>query len=81
MFMAFSMRFEALNEIENTEWRVGKAEDVVPKLLEELDPALQVAAETWTSRNSLNGSKDDRTLCAHMHLLYTIYLYIYICYI
>ena len=46
------MVFQALNEIENTEWLVGTAEDVVPKLLEELDPTLQVAAATWILKKS-----------------------------
>lgn len=44
----------ALNEIHNTEWTVGKAEDVLPKLLEEMDPSLQVSAVVDPPRPGLH---------------------------
>lgn len=44
----------ALNKIHNTEWMVGKAEDVLPKLLEEMDPSLQVSAVVDPPRPGLH---------------------------
>ncbi|CAJ1390902.1 unnamed protein product [Effrenium voratum] len=44
----------ALNKVDNTEWVVGRAEEVLPKLLQELDPELEVCAVVDPPRAGLH---------------------------
>lgn len=46
----------ALNKVENTEWIVGKAEDVLPQVLRGLDPSLEVCAVVDPPRPGLHFS-------------------------
>ncbi|CAK9021229.1 unnamed protein product [Durusdinium trenchii] len=46
----------ALNQIENTEWMVGKAEDILPKLLQELDPNMRTSAVVDPPRPGLHST-------------------------
>ncbi|CAE7228348.1 TRMT2A, partial [Symbiodinium necroappetens] len=46
----------ALNKVENTEWIVGKAEDVLPQVLQGLDPSLEVCAVVDPPRPGLHSS-------------------------
>ena len=46
----------ALNKVDNTEWVVGKAEDVLPEVLQGLDPSLEVCAIVDPPRPGLHTS-------------------------
>eukprot|EP00931_Biecheleriopsis_adriatica_P102850 TRINITY_DN77761_c0_g1_i1.p1 TRINITY_DN77761_c0_g1~~TRINITY_DN77761_c0_g1_i1.p1 ORF type:complete len:612 (-),score=140.77 TRINITY_DN77761_c0_g1_i1:21-1622(-) len=46
----------ALNGVQNTSWKVGRAEDVLPQVLSELDPSLEVCAVVDPPRPGLHWS-------------------------